>query len=201
MSEIDQLNERIAAALGRIRSGVDTWATQEPPAPPGKDIIGDMGHGPSPATDADRVAELESELAEASAQLADLDRSSRETIEGLEATLEQERTANKDLEGRVEALKARVEETAAVRASADSDRKARLADLDAAVQALQAENAELRDLTGQLRDAVARQLDAPELVNRALAAELDALRNARAAEAAEVAAILAELKPLLEEAS
>lgn len=201
MSDIDQLNERIAAALGRIRSGVDSLGAQAPVTPPVGDVIADLGHGPSEDNDKRRISELEAELAEASAQLADLDGSSREKIEELEARLVEERTANKDLEARVEALKTRVDEAAAARASADNDRKARLSDLDGAVQTLQAENAELRDLTGQLRDAITRQLDAPELVNRALAAELEALRNSRATEAAEVAAILAELKPMLEEAS
>ena len=45
------------------------------------------------------------------------------------------------------------------------------------------------------------RLALPETINRALIAEVDALRAQRSADAAEVDAILSELKPMIEEAS
>ena len=72
--------------------------------------------------------------------------------------------------------------------------------LKAEQEKLREENAVLRDVSENLRKAAeADGIDAT-MINRAMQAELDALRALRAAEAAEVATILAELKPLIEEA-
>lgn len=69
-----------------------------------------------------------------------------------------------------------------------------LAHLRASTAAL---NAELSDL----RDVAALGVTEPEHINHALVAEIDALRQARAAEAQELADIVAALTPLIEEAS
>lgn len=58
----------------------------------------------------------------------------------------------------------------------------------------------LAELNRDLREAQARGLADPQLLNRALGVELDALRAARETEAAEMAAILAELAPLVDAA-
>ena len=72
--------------------------------------------------------------------------------------------------------------------------------LDVELQRLRASNAHLRELNTQLRQVVTEGL-APELIDAAVTAEVEALHAQRAADAAEVDAILAELKPLVEESS
>ena len=78
--------------------------------------------------------------------------------------------------------------------------QAELQDLDVHLQRLRASNEQLRDMNAKLRSALTVGLD-PELLNESMQAEIEALHTLRAADAAEVNAILAELKPLIEEAS
>jgi hypothetical protein len=77
--------------------------------------------------------------------------------------------------------------------------QAQLQEMDVHLQRLRAATERLRDLNGQLRTALTAGLT-PELIDTALAAEVEALQALRAADAAEVDAILAELKPLIEDA-
>jgi chromosome segregation ATPase len=78
--------------------------------------------------------------------------------------------------------------------------QAQLQAMDGHLQRLRAATQQLRDLNGQLRHALTAGL-APELIDSALAAEVEALQALRAADAAEIDAILAELKPLIEDAA
>ena len=75
-----------------------------------------------------------------------------------------------------------------------------LAGMEAEVQRLRASNADLRDMTAQLRSAAADGATSPELINRATIAEIEALQAQRTSEAAEMDAIVSSLKPLIEEA-
>ena len=117
----------------------------------------------------------------------------------LRALLAQEKDANAQLEARVSALKDHQDgkindmpgvvegyRTTAVR----SDRN---------LQRLRQVNAELRDINDQLRKAVGENVAEPHLINKAMLAELEALRASRAADIAEVDAVLNELKPLISE--
>lgn len=121
-------------------------------------------------------------------------------LSDLEARLDEERTANAQLEERVKALKDRQETRIAALEADVSSERARIQRMDADLQGLRETNADLREVTAQLRAAVADSLAEPELVNRAILAELDGLRATRDADRAEVEAILAELKPIVEEA-
>ncbi len=115
----------------------------------------------------------------------------------LEAQLSEERTANAQLEERVKALKERQDnKIAELEARVTSYRK-QMSDLDAELQKLRTSNADLRDLNAKMRAAVSDGLAEPELLNRALMAEVDALQTQRSADATEVDAILAELKSLV----
>jgi len=76
--------------------------------------------------------------------------------------------------------------------------QAQMAKLDAELQTLQNANAKMRELNTQLRAAVTAGL-APELVDQAVQAEFEALAAQRSAEAAEIDALLAALKPLIED--
>ena len=60
-------------------------------------------------------------------------------------------------------------------------------------------NVQLREVLHILRESAAQGLSDPHLVNRAMLAELDALRATRLTEVAQMDEILAELAPLIEE--
>ena len=60
-------------------------------------------------------------------------------------------------------------------------------------------NVQLREVLHILREAAAQGLADPQLVNRVMLAELDALRATRLTEVAQMDEILAELAPLIEE--
>jgi len=116
----------------------------------------------------------------------------------LATQLEEERLANAQLEERVRALKARQDgKLAELEAKVDQSRS-RAAGMDRELQRLRQVNAELRDINDQMRRALAEGVSEPHLVNKAMLAELEALRATRAADAAEMDAILAELTPIIE---
>jgi uncharacterized protein YhaN len=76
--------------------------------------------------------------------------------------------------------------------------RARSSRMDRELQRLRQVNAELRDINGQLREALTESVSEPHLVNKAMLAELEALRATRSADAAEMDAILEELTPIIE---
>ncbi|MFK7753240.1 MAG: hypothetical protein AB8B51_11900 [Sedimentitalea sp.] len=124
--------------------------------------------------------------------------------------LEEEKLANAQLEERLRALKARHgDELVALRAELDRDdeiasMKAELESqntamgrLDMDVQRLRQSNDQLRVSNAALREANEAGVGEPHLINKAMLAELEALRAARATDAAEASAVLAKLEPLL----
>ncbi len=116
----------------------------------------------------------------------------------LNTKLDEEQTANAQLEERVKLLKERQDgKLAELESNVDAGR-ARSARMDRELQRLRQVNAELRDINSKLREAVAEGVSEPHLVNKAMLAELEALRAARAADAAEMDAILEELTPIIE---
>ncbi len=115
----------------------------------------------------------------------------------VQAQLAEERDANAQLEERVKALKARQDgRLTELEAMADGA-KVRMAKVDKDLQRLRQVNAELRDINTKLRAAVEAGVSEPHLINRAMQAELEALRAVRAADAAEVDAVLDALRPIL----
>lgn len=120
---------------------------------------------------------------------------------GLKAKLEEERVANAQLEERVKALKDRQDGKITALEERVAAQAAQMAEWDAELQKLRASNAEMRELNAQLRSAAADGVAEPELVNRALMAEVEALAAQRSTDAAEVDAILAALKPIVEEST
>ena len=126
-----------------------------------------------------------------------------ETAEVMRLTeaLQAERDANAQLEERLRLLHARME-------AGNAPLAARLERLTAQIDAqgielsrLKSVNVQLRETLRALQEAAEQGLADPALVNKALQAELDALRATRAAEVAELDGILAELKPLIAEAA
>ena len=119
--------------------------------------------------------------------------------ESLRAQLKEERIANAQLENRVSALKVRQDGTISDFEGRVTSHAAALAAMEAEVHRLRATNAELLDVTAQLRVAAVDGITAPELLNRVTLAEVEALQAQRASEATEMDAIVSSLKPLIEE--
>ncbi|NDV00476.1 hypothetical protein [Pseudoroseicyclus tamaricis] len=116
----------------------------------------------------------------------------------LEAALDEEQTANAQLEERIRTLKGKLERAKEEQAAEAERHREGMGRLDGELQGLQEANAELRDASEQLRRAAEEGVSDPELINRAMKAELEALTASRAAEIAEIDAILAEFRPVLE---
>ena len=168
MSQIDELQGRIAAAMERIGAGVTVLAEREVVA------------APDP---------------------------------GMTQALEEEKLANAQLEERLRALRAKHEDDlAAVRAELDNSREMEtlraemtaqreaMGRLDMDVQRLRFANEQLRESNAALRTANENGVGEPHLINKAMLAELEGLRAARASDVAETSAILSALTPLLDNA-
>lgn len=121
-----------------------------------------------------------------------------EHVDQLTAQLDEEKAANAQLEQRVKLLKDRQDgKLAELEGNVEAGR-ARAARMDRELQRLRQVNADLRDINSQLRDALSAGVSEPHLVNKAMLAELEALRATRAADAAEMDAIMQELTPIIE---
>ena len=119
----------------------------------------------------------------------------------LTAELEEERTASAQLEERVRALKDRQDGRIGKLEAEAARERDRAASLDAALDDLRQSNADLSATCEALRTAMSEGLPDEALVNRAVLAELEAAQARQAADRAEMDAILAELRPIVEEAS
>lgn len=116
----------------------------------------------------------------------------------LRAQLEEEKSLTAQLQERLRSLKER-------EAKADQqdkiDRLTQQLDVQGLeLQRMRRTNAALRDQLAALRAAQAAGVTEPQLINKAMAAELDALRALRLTEMAEMDEILAALDPHLTEA-
>ncbi len=118
----------------------------------------------------------------------------------LSEALEEERTANAQLEDRVRTIKAKQDGNLEILAGEVDRLRGLLAAEEQTVAKLARVNAELRANNTALRDAIAHGVAEPHLVNKSMMAELDALRSAREADRAELDAVLGELNALVAEA-
>ncbi len=128
-------------------------------------------------------------------------------LEGLRQQLEDEKLANAQLEERVKTLSARMREAedaaraareaqdtgAAGVGTAQKEHAETIQRLGAELQSLREANRQLRENNTALREANAEGVAEPHLINKAMMAELDSLRAARAADRAEMDALLTEL--------
>ncbi|HKK97492.1 MAG TPA: hypothetical protein VJ928_04880 [Marivita sp.] len=173
MTQIDELQQRITAALDRVAQGVERMDAQ--------------AHAVSPtpeqaAVDPDEVERLKTALEDEKLANAQLEERVRKLHE----------THQQDLEAaRAEAAAAPVSAEPAVDVTA----------LDADLQRLKQANEMLRATNEDLRSALAENVGEPHLINKAMLAELEGLRAAHAVEVAETNAILTSLAPLLEAAA
>ncbi len=134
----------------------------------------------------------QAEVARLTAELAD----SAET-DALKAELE----AQKAEVARLTAELAR-QETVVDKFKAEFDRQSTAtARLDMDVQRLRQSNDQLRETNAALREVNEQSVGEPHLINKAMLAELEGLRAARATDVAEAGAVLARLEPLLASAA
>jgi hypothetical protein len=176
MQDLAELERRIAAALHRIGEGIETLtAAASPPAsaPPQDDHASIAG--------AERIQQLEQALSAERHTVAAL-------REQLEAHAEQAPAADPAPDMDRAELEARIEKMTAM--------------LD--VQGLEIHRmrktvVQLRENLRGLRRAQTANLADPEQINRAMMAELEAIRVTRLSEVAEMDEILTELTPLIKE--
>ncbi len=109
------------------------------------------------------------------------------------------RAENAELAAALRALEGQQADSGSNLAEQVASQQVQIAKLDAELQRLRQSNAQMREINTELRAAMTSGL-APELLDQAVAAEIEAMAAQRAAEAAEVEAVLAALKPLVEEA-
>lgn len=172
MGQIDELEQRISVAFARISAGVVSLAAQT------------AAPAPEPATPDLFAAEP------AATDDAELLR--------LTEALDEERMANAQLNERLRHLQ---DQTAATAATQQAQVDSLTRQLDAQgldVQRLSSTVAQLREDLRRLREAAEQGIVDPQLINRAMMAELEALRTTRAAESTEMADILSALGHVLD---
>jgi hypothetical protein len=127
--------------------------------------------------------------------------------DGLRQQIDDEKLANAQLEERVKQLGSRAREAEAAlaavdgadstKADEDAARVKALKRIDGEMQSLRHANQQLRENNAALRAANANGVAEPHLINKAMMAELDGLRAARAADRAEMDVILTELGQIM----
>lgn len=175
MQDMAELERRIAAALQRIGAGIEALAARPEAAEPRPEAAAETAG--ETAEDA-RIQHLQAALA-----------AERETVAALRQQIEARDAADAPPPPADQAeLLARIEKMTA--------------QLD--VQGLEIHRmrktvVQLRENLRGLRRAQAANLADPEQINRAMMAELEAMRVARLSEVAEMDEILSELTPLIKE--
>ena len=119
-------------------------------------------------------------------------------VAALQTALDEERMAHAQLAERLKMLR---DQDARSQASLTTEVASLTRHLDAQgldVQRLSGTVAQLREELRRLREAAEQGMADPQLINRAMLAELEALRATRAAETTEMADIIAALTPILD---
>lgn len=117
----------------------------------------------------------------------------------LQAALDDEKTANAQLTERVRKMSERQDAALAEARAASEATQTRVAAMDLELQRLRKANDQLRESNAALRAANEEGVGEPHLINKAMMAELEGLRAARAADVAEASSILGALGPLLDQ--
>lgn len=156
----------------------------------------------------DEAASLKAEVARLTAALDAANDSPAET-EPLEEKIAGLTTENAALQSEITSLQDQLaagggEGGSAPAGDADAElarQNGMLVKLDAELQRLRGANDELVAANEALRAASAQGVADPELINNAMAAEIEGLRAAQATDQAQINAVLARLEPLLEGAA
>jgi hypothetical protein len=184
-SNISELERRITAALGRISAGLDKWQAAAP------EVVAIVAPEPVPEpvadlaareADAKAIATLEAENAKLKAALAAEKTAVAQLSERLKSAKERDQAPQAPLEAKIEKMTQQLD----------------VQGLE--LQRMRKSTVQLREHLRVLHEAAADNMAEPQLINKALLAELESLRATRHSETAEMDEILAELKPLIEEA-
>ena len=171
MQDITALEQRITAALERIGKGVDRLAARPRPSPP-------QPQPPSAAGSTVPASEIEASL-----------RTQLEEEKALTSKLQhrlrimKERETKGDLQDKVDWLTQQLD----------------VKGLE--LQRMRRQVATLREQLTALREAQSAGVTEPQLINKAMAAELETLKATRLSEIAELDDILSALEPHLPEAA
>ncbi|WP_299730981.1 hypothetical protein [uncultured Tateyamaria sp.] len=117
----------------------------------------------------------------------------------LQAELDDEKIANAQLQERVRKMADRQDAALAEAKAASEAVQTRVAAMDLELQRLRKANDQLRQSNAALRNANEEGVGEPHLINKAMLAELEGLRAARAADVAEASSIIGALAPLLDQ--
>ncbi|MFV0513059.1 MAG: hypothetical protein ACK5MY_05430 [Jhaorihella sp.] len=234
MSQIEELQSRIAAAMDRIGNGVEALAAGPGAAGSVADLTAALDEEKlANAQLGERLKSIKTRHEEDMQALRDeLDRSGEldalksdngrlasqiETMTAangeltaenaaLKAQIEGLKTDAEAIAGEIERLKADLaaaEKGEAAQAEMDRLRAGAeeqgniLARLDMEVQRMRQSNDQLREVNARLREANSDGVGEPELINKAMLAEIEGLRAARASDATEAGAVLRKLETLL----
>ncbi|MCT4553607.1 MAG: hypothetical protein N4A53_02880 [Pelagimonas sp.] len=203
MSQTEELQARVARALDRIATGLDSWE----PAHVAAELAAARAETERALDSAEEArqeaitlrGELEAlqnapapdpEPAEDPAELAEL-----------RSALEDERMAGAQMAERLRLLETRAgSDTAELRDQLSAQREASGL-LEEEIRRVTAVNESLRATVEGLRKANAEGVGDPHLINNVMLEELEALRAARSAERAETEAVLSLMTPLLAQAT
>lgn len=120
-------------------------------------------------------------------------------VAALKEALEAERSANAQLQERLKAVKER-DSTSLSALEAKIDRLTQRLDVQGLeLTRMRKVTVQLRETVRALTEAAAQGTTEPHLINKAMLAELEALRALRQTEVAEMDEILSELRPLIGE--
>lgn len=148
------------------------------------------------------IEELHSRIMAAMDRMArgldDLGKAGGDDVAALTQELEEEKTVNAQLTERVRVLGERQEQALAGMEAKAAEAAERMQKFDLELQRLRRANGQLSEACEALRHANAEGVGDAHLINKAMMAELEALRAARAAEVAEADEIIAALTPLLD---
>ncbi len=192
-SSIAELERRITAALGRIGVGLDKWtaaagvtpvSAAAPAAPSSPEPNPTPNPTPNPvlAAQVTQIAGLDAEITKLKTALASEKASAAQMAEKLKSFKERETSTQGQLEAKVEKMTQQLD----------------VQGLE--LQRMRKSTVQLREHLRILHEAAADNMAEPHLINKAMMAELESLRATRHTETAEMDEILAELKPLIEEA-
>jgi len=117
----------------------------------------------------------------------------------LRAALDDEKTANAQLQERVRKMSENQDSAVSQAKAASEGAQARVAAMDIELQRLRKANDQLRQSNAALRGANEEGVGEPHLINKAMLAELEGLRAVRAADVAEASGIIGALAPLLDQ--
>ncbi|MGO4908651.1 hypothetical protein ACEN2J_10005 [Pseudorhodobacter sp. W20_MBD10_FR17] len=193
-SNIAELERRITAALGRIGAGLDKWeaapkAVDVPPTPlPKNDSSSDAAA--QLAVSMDMIAELEAEVAKLKTALA-----------AEKATVAQLTERAKTVQSREPSSQGSGQVTGQGQVDAKVEKMTQQLDVQGLeLQRMRKSSVQLRENLRVLHEAATKNMVEPQMINKAMMAELENLRATRHTETAEMDEILAELKPLISEA-